>query len=427
MGAVSLDFLTPAWLERFREAAAGDAELATITPRSNFAMLWRSDARQCLFRVTAGQVEANPEVGVDDCWDFTLAAPEEAWGRFLGTEAPRHHHDLFAMWMRVPEFRVDGNRRVLLASARAVRRLGELAREVTTGPHRQEAALPDPPDGLEPVIGRYRWLTFLGRRYRVYFEEAGSGPVLLLLHTAGADSRQFAHLLNDPDYIRRWRLIAFDLPRHGRSMPPDGWWQEEYALTTDFYAGFVVAFADTAGLEQPVVLGCSMGGEIVLELAWRHPDRFEAVIGCESSELVTGRRIGWTHHPEVNESEAVPAWVDGLMAPASPRRHRKEVWWVYSQAAAGVYNGDIAFYSGDWDARDRAGLIDTTRCPVHLLTGEYDYSCTVEMSRATADRVPGARFHSMPGLGHFPMAENPALFKRYLLPVLEEIRSRAAR
>lgn len=419
------DFLSPDWVERMRKAAARDPELRVATGLGTFSMLWRSGDRQCLVRASDRSLEVDPDPGIDDSWDFSVEAPPAAWDAFLGAAPPRHHHDLFAMWARVPGFRVDGDRRRFIAHARAVRRLGELARAVTSGPERHEPGPPEPPDGIDRVLGRYLWMTFEGRRYRVYFEEAGSGRPLLLLHTAGADSRQFTHMLGDPDYTRDWRLIAFDLPRHGRSMPPDGWWEEEYRLTTDFYAEFVTAFAAAAGLARPVVLGCSMGGEIVLELALRHPDLFRAVIGCESSDHVTGRRIGWTHHPEVNEAEAVPAWVDGLMAPESPVRHRKEVWWVYSQAAAGVFNGDIDFYSGDWDARDRVTGIDTARCPVHLLTGEYDYSCTQEMSESTAARIPGARFHPMPALGHFPMAENPALFKRHLLPILEEIRASA--
>jgi pimeloyl-ACP methyl ester carboxylesterase len=418
-----VDFLTPAWLRRLHAAAAADPELAAIGRRTTFSSVWRCDGRECLIRMVGGHLEARRHLDVDDRWDFTLEAPAEVWERFLSASPPRHHHDLFAMWMRVPGFRLDGDRRRLLASARVLRRLAELARAVTSGDPVEDPPAPEPGDGVDAVVGRYLRMTYEGRRYRVYFEEAGSGPPLLLLHTAGADSRQFAHMLCDHDYTSRWRLVAFDLPRHGRSMPPDGWWREEYRLTTGFYAGFTAAFADAAGLERPAVLGCSMGGEIVLELALRHPDRFRAVIGCESSARVRGRRIGWTHDPEVNESEAVPAWVDGLMAPRSPRRHRKEVWWIYSQAASGVYNGDIAFYSGDWDASDRIDRIDTRRCPVHLLTGEYDYSCTTEMSEATANRIPGARFHAMPGLGHFPMAENPALFKRALLPVLEEISS----
>ena len=97
------------------------------------------------------------------------------------------------------------------------------------------------------------------------------------------------------------------------------------------------------------------------------------------------------------------------------------MWWEYSQSGFGTYHGDIDFYSGDWDARDRVGGIDTGQCPVFMLTGEYDYSCTPEMSRRTAEKIPGASFRVMPGLGHFPMAENPAAFTGQLMPVLDEL------
>jgi pimeloyl-ACP methyl ester carboxylesterase len=56
-----------------------------------------------------------------------------------------------------------------------------------------------------------------------------------------------------------------------------------------------------------------------------------------------------------------------------------------------------------------------------MLTGEYDYSCTIEASAATAAKIPGARFQPMPGMGHFPFAENPGLFAEYLLPILNEL------
>jgi pimeloyl-ACP methyl ester carboxylesterase len=55
------------------------------------------------------------------------------------------------------------------------------------------------------------------------------------------------------------------------------------------------------------------------------------------------------------------------------------------------------------------------------LTGEYDYSCTVELSQATAEKIPGVKFQAMPGIRHFPSVENPRLFAEYLLPVLQEL------
>lgn len=61
-----------------------------------------------------------------------------------------------------------------------------------------------------------------------------------------------------------------------------------------------------------------------------------------------------------------------------------------------------------------------------LLTGEYDFSCTPEDTLRTAPAIPGARVTIMKGLGHFAMSEDPARFRQYLLPVLDEIRARQA-
>ena len=44
-----------------------------------------------------------------------------------------------------------------------------------------------------------------------------------LLHTAGSDGRQWRHLLNDTTVTDRFRCVAFDMPWHGKSSPPEGW------------------------------------------------------------------------------------------------------------------------------------------------------------------------------------------------------------
>ena len=80
----------------------------------------------------------------------------------------------------------------------------------------------------EPIIGRYFSIGIDGIEHRIFVEEAGRGLPILCLHTAGADSRQYRHLLNDKEVTDRFRVIAFDLPYHGRSTPPDGWWLSKY-------------------------------------------------------------------------------------------------------------------------------------------------------------------------------------------------------
>src|SRR5438309_545459 len=95
---------------------------------------------------------------------------------------------------------------------------------------------------IDPIIGRYVHLTLAGRAHRIYFEEAGKGVPLVCLHTAGADGRQFRHLMVDRAVTDHYRVVAFDLPWHGKSMPPDGWEREEYRLTTADYTEAIRTF-----------------------------------------------------------------------------------------------------------------------------------------------------------------------------------------
>jgi pimeloyl-ACP methyl ester carboxylesterase len=286
------------------------------------------------------------------------------------------------------------------------------------GGHREHGA-------EEAVTGRYVWVHVDDRPYRVYYERAGEGDVpLLCLHTAGGDARQWRHVLADPAVRERYTVYAFDLPWHGRSFPPmDGatdWRDDEYRLTTDEYAGHVVAFADAVGVEDPVVLGCSMGGAIVLELAAEHAETCRAVVGVESTAFAPKRDLGYLGDPTIDTEVVRGEWADGLQAPTSPDRFTRETWWTYASSGPGVYTGDLHFYATDWDGRDTVEDIDTDACPVYLLTGEYDYSALPEDTEAVAEAVDGATVDIMDDIGHFPMVENPPAFREHLLPVLED-------
>ncbi len=93
------------------------------------------------------------------------------------------------------------------------------------------------------------------------------------------------------------------------------------------------------------------------------------------------------------------------------------------QGGPGVFSGDLHFYQVEGDIRARLGEIDTSVCPLYLLTGEYDYSASPADTQAAAAKIKGAKVTIMKGLGHFPMSENPEAFLGHLRPVLEEIRS----
>src|ERR1700754_87105 len=156
----------------------------------------------------------------------------------------------------------------------------------------------------EPMVGRYVYVPYAGYDYRVYYEEAGLGIPLVCLHTAGTDAREWRHQLADPEITDGFQVIAFDMPSHGKSIPPNGFEKEEYRLTAKFYSEFVMAFCKVLELDQPVIMGSSMGGNICLHLAADFEDRVRALIAIEACDYSPGWYINWLAHPHVHGGEA---------------------------------------------------------------------------------------------------------------------------
>lgn len=276
----------------------------------------------------------------------------------------------------------------------------------------------------EAVVGGYVNFEIAGRACRVYYETAGAGQPLLCLHTAGSDSRQYRGLMNDEAITSRFQVICFDMPYHGKSSPPAGWETHEYKLTSDLYVETITAFMDAMEIHRPITLGCSIGGRVVLHLALRCPERFKALIGLQSGAHVNPYyELDWLHRPDVHGGEVCAGIVSGLIGPHADNQDRWETLWHYMQGGPGIFKGDLHFYKGEGDLRGMVQKIDVSMCPLYLLTGEYDYSCTPEDSEDLARLIPGSQLQIMPGIGHFPMSEAPAAFISHLLPVLQRIES----
>lgn len=276
---------------------------------------------------------------------------------------------------------------------------------------------------LSTAVGRYVTLTVQGVDYRIYFEESGTGIPVVLQHTAGCDSRQWRHLLEDPDFTSKYRLIAADAPYHGRSLPPEGveWWKTEYSLSKEFFIEFHIQLAEQLSLDRPIFMGCSMGGHLAADLALAVPEKYRAVVGIEAALHSHGmeRILPWLYHPQIS-NDTKPALMQTLCSPTSPERYVRETVWVYSQGAPPVFKGDLAYYMIGHDLTDSAPLIDTTKVGMWVLSGEYDWSAPPSAGRELADKVPGCHFVEMTGMGHFPMSEDPIKFKEYVAPILAE-------
>ena len=361
---------------------------------------------------------------------FTISASPEQWEQYF-QNIPKPGFQSFWGLLRYDMSRTDGA--AVLGSKVDFARHAHIVRRVLELLHRTYSGRSEEPIGERSEIedqdfiqGHYILLSLrLYGRCKIFVEQSGDGRQdILFLHTAGSDSRQYHALMNDPQLRAIYRMTAFDLPSHGRSslapnLPAGG-----HTLNEDAYIAAIAAVIRAESLDRPIVVGASMAGQICLAIAIRNAEvRSGGVIPLEACDHIERERQWNDKSPLVNSSLFNPEAIYGLCAPTAPDANKRLIWHTYSAQAYGIFHGDLDFYNSGWDGRSRMGTIDVSACPVYMLTGEYDYSTSPEMSRETAEKIPGARFEIMKELGHFPATENPKMFKPYLVKAIEWIKT----
>ena len=351
-----------------------------------------------------------------------IVGPTELW------TAPSGAGPVTSQGFRSGSLRIEGhNVGHIWSYQRAILRLISLVRETLVGPA-TPSVVKDVDRKFDSAVGRYVYVRIQGVQYRVYYEEAGEGIPLVLQHTAGADGRQWRHLLEDRELQQKFRMISYDLPYHGKSLPPTGvaWWTQEYRLTTELLMDSVVAISDALELNRPVYMGCSVGGYLAPDLALYRPDEFRAVIGINSGtgngrsgEDSPARTLG--HSRQSNSYFGARMYM--ITSSVAPEPFRRETGWIYSQGGPDVFAGDIYYYSVDHDLTgNKAKGIDTSKVGVYFLTGEYDpeVSGPTGTDALVAD-IPGCTYDVIKGGSHFAMCDNYPLFRSYVVPILDRI------
>ncbi|MFT6016236.1 MAG: pimeloyl-ACP methyl ester carboxylesterase [Candidatus Azotimanducaceae bacterium] len=355
--------------------------------------------------------------------ETSFTGTEEVWQKVLSAIPERFNNDLMANVMQGAGLQRQCEpvhfAQYFPAMARAVELLRPSTEQGDAMPHDLNE------DGaFSAAVGRYVHLTLGGLKHRIYFEEAGQGIPILMQHTAGCHSSQWRHLLEMPEITSRFRLIAYDLPYHGKSLPPveHNWWEQQYLLKGEYLRSVPLQLSQALGLDRPVFMGCSVGGLLALDLAHKHAENFRSVISLEGALEIPGKlkHNSELWHPQVS-NEYKARLMDALMSPTSPKRYRKETSFVYASGWPQIFHGDLQYYLEEFDLRNTAHEIDTTRVGVHILSGEYDCSGTRELGEAAHKAIAGSTYSEMKAVGHFPMSENPRQFIKYLMPVLDEI------
>ncbi len=250
-------------------------------------------------------------------------------------------------------------------------------------------------------------------------------PPAVFVHAFPLDSRMWEHALGVAAGAGH-PALAFDLPGFGASPSPEPF---PRALEIDAAAEAVSSSLDLMGVAEAVLVGCSMGGYVIFAMLRERP-------GCAAGlMLVDTRATSDTEIAKKARFEAAESIRAGgragflagmkerLLAPgraASDPALGSLLEEIFASQRDEVLAAALEGLAGRGDSTD---LLDGISVPTTVVVGEHDALVSVDEARAMADAIPGAQLEVVPGAGHLPNLEEPVLFEKALLELLERVRA----
>lgn len=244
-----------------------------------------------------------------------------------------------------------------------------------------------------------------------HYEEAGSGPAIVLVHGFPLDHRiwldQIAQLSS------RFRVIAPDLKGFGRSTSSE-------AFTMDSMADDLAAFIAAVHAAPSVVAGLSMGGYVAFSLALRHPQILKGLaIVCSKAEADTqAGKEGRQKMAELAQTKGAKPVADQMMPKMfceNTYRNRPELVEELRQIMEACPPTTIA--NACFAMRERADRVPDLpklTMPVMFVLGEKDSIIPAEMGKAMASACKQGALKLIPGAGHLATMEEPAAVSQVL-------------
>jgi pimeloyl-ACP methyl ester carboxylesterase len=257
----------------------------------------------------------------------------------------------------------------------------------------------------------------------IAWREAGVGPAVLFLHGLGMTRTGFD--LQLAALAPAYRCVAWDVPGYGASEPlPE-------PLTFAALADAVARLLDALELQAAHVVGLSLGGQIALHTAVRHPQRVRSLalldsspaFGLDGTDPDEWRRARLAPLEDATSVEAFAEPVlRSIMAPdVDAAALRTAVASMLRVPIAGLRAMVACLPTHDV----RAALHDIT-VPTLVAVGELDEETPPAYAQALADGIPGARLAIVPGAGHISNLEAPAAVNALLREHLDRAEQAAA-
>ncbi len=236
------------------------------------------------------------------------------------------------------------------------------------------------------------------------------GPAVIFANSLGTDLRLWDAIL--PLLPPGLRLIRHDKRGHGLSATGGG-------ETLQDHADDAIAVIESLAQGPVIFVGLSIGGLIAQTVAHQRPDLVRALVLSNTAARL-GTAESWAARIASVETGGLASIADAVMerwfAPAFRATPECALWrLMLTRTPAPGYIATCRALA----TADQTAATATLRLPTLVIAGDQDGASPPDLVRATADLIPGAAFHLIPGAGHLPPVETPAAWAALVAPFLK--------
>lgn len=250
----------------------------------------------------------------------------------------------------------------------------------------------------------------------IAFKEQGQGEALVLIHGFCGSSEYWNSIM--PKLSESYRVIAIDLPGHGKSAEQDN------ELEIEQYAVLLKDFLDELKLEKVTMFGHSLGGYITLAFAENFHNYLSGFSLIHSTGFPDSKEAkeGRSASSEKIDKEGIGPFIDGLVpklfAPDNVELHGQSIENVKKIGYGTTPHGAKTALYAMKERKDRTRVLESTKLPILLVAGESDQLISADKTfTASGDNIKQV---TIKGAGHMSMYEAPEQLSDAILSYLKE-------
>ena len=232
------------------------------------------------------------------------------------------------------------------------------------------------------------------RGLNVFFQTAGSGPAVLVLHGWGGSSASWEKTMESLA-SRGFHAVCLDLPGFGKTETPKEAW------SLDDYAGFVREFSEKLSLKDYFLVGHSFGGRISIKLSLIDKERIKKIVLCGSAGLKMKKGLkGELMAKAVSLAKKVPFLRNFFKKPLYFLLRNKD----YVKAGETMKKVMALAISEDLEP-----LLPLISHKTLLIWGEKDKLVPLKYARIFKEKIRNSELQVVKGAGHSLNLEKPSL------------------